>query len=108
MPVFILHDITLDLPEVLITKALAARLADGSYEADEIAAAMCRVGPGMRVLDLGAGLGLISVLAVVNAVEAWPTRDPPRPISSSAADLGYPQVCGPDPGPCVLPVDNSA
>lgn len=83
MPVFTLHDVTLDLPEVLITKALAARLADGSYEADEIAAAMCRVRPGMRVLDLGAGLGLISVLAArvagaanVLSVEANPNLLP--------------------------------
>lgn len=83
MPVFTLHDVTIDLPEGVATRALSTRLADGSYEADEIAAAMCRVGPGMRVLDLGAGLGLISVLAArvagaenVLSVEANPVLLP--------------------------------
>ncbi|MGI3185488.1 FkbM family methyltransferase [Nioella aestuarii] len=83
MPVFTLHDVSIDLPEALATKALSTRLADGSYEADEIAAVMCRVGPGMRVLDLGAGLGVVSVLAArvagadnVLSVEANPALLP--------------------------------
>lgn len=67
MPRFTLHDVTLDLPEGLATAALTARLAGGSYEADEVAAAMARVGPGMRVLDLGAGLGLVSTIAARQA-----------------------------------------
>ena len=83
MPVFTLHDVAIDLPEALVTQALAKRLTDGSFEADEIAAVLCRVGPGMRVLDLGAGLGVVSVLAArvagaenVRSVEANPNLLP--------------------------------
>ena len=83
MPVFTLHDVMIDLPEALATRAIAARLSDGSYESDEISAALCRVKPGMRVLDLGAGLGLISILTArvagaenVLSVEANPALLP--------------------------------
>jgi len=83
MPQVVLDGITLDVPGALATPALAGRLADGSFEATEAAAARARVGAGMRVLDLGAGIGFVaSILARgagaenLLAVEANPAMIP--------------------------------
>ena len=62
MPRFTLDDITLDVPESIAPPALLKRLRGGDFERDEAAAARARVAPGMRVLDLGAGLGFVSTI----------------------------------------------
>jgi len=51
------------VPEGLATEAIAGKLADGTYEADEARAVDRCVKPGFRVLDLGAGLGYVGMLA---------------------------------------------
>jgi FkbM family methyltransferase len=78
-----LDGITLDLPARMTMPALLARLESGDFEADEAAAARARVAPGMRVLDLGAGFGLVSAILARGAgaenlvsVEANPAMVP--------------------------------
>lgn len=83
MPQVTLDDITLELPDAMATPALMGRLGSGRFEADEAAAARARVAPGMRVLDLGAGLGFVSSILArgagagnLLAVEANPAMVP--------------------------------
>lgn len=78
-----LDDIALDLPDSIATPALIERLQIGHFEADEAAAARARAAPGMKVLDLGAGLGFVSSILArrvgaenVLAVEANPAMVP--------------------------------
>lgn len=83
MPKVTLDEITLDLPKPIATPALMARLTEGAFEATEAAAARARVAEGMRVLDLGAGVGFVANIlargagaAGVLAVEANPAMIP--------------------------------
>lgn len=75
--------LSLAVPDALITPRLAAKLASGRYEADEARAALMRLRPGQRVLELGAGIGYIACLCArvtapdhVTAVEANPALIP--------------------------------
>lgn len=62
-----LNGIDLAVPGDLATEAIAAKLTDGSYEADEARAVARCVKPGFRVLDLGAGIGYVGALAAKHA-----------------------------------------
>ena len=62
---FRLNGVDLCLPEGLATASIREKLADGSYEADEARAVGRCVQPGFRVLELGAGLGYVGVLAAL-------------------------------------------
>jgi FkbM family methyltransferase len=53
----------IELPAALAPPALREKLSSGAYEGDEARAARGRVREGLRVLDLGAGLGLVTMLA---------------------------------------------
>jgi FkbM family methyltransferase len=67
----------------MATPALARKLDDGSYEADEARAASLCVREGFRVLELGAGLGFVTAVCAqgtapenILAVEANPALIP--------------------------------
>ncbi|MFO7920729.1 FkbM family methyltransferase [Rhodobacteraceae bacterium W635] len=62
MPQVTLNDIILDLPDGFAPPALLRRLESGEFESVEAAAARARVAPGMPVLDLGGGLGVVSTI----------------------------------------------
>jgi len=63
--VYRLNGVELGLPPGLANDALIEKLADGSYEADEARAVDRCVRPGLRVLELGAGLGYVGTLAAL-------------------------------------------
>lgn len=52
----------LSVPEAMLSDRIAAKLASGSYEAQEAHAARMRLRAGQRVLELGAGIGFIACL----------------------------------------------
>ncbi|MCU4654833.1 FkbM family methyltransferase [Roseibacterium sp. SDUM158016] len=75
--------IDLHVPAEMATPALARKLDDGSYEADEARAASLCVREGFRVLELGAGLGFVTAVCAkgtapenILAVEANPALIP--------------------------------
>lgn len=53
-----------------LTETRQRRIAEGRYEADEIAGALAVVRPGDRVLELGAGLGVVSAVVAARAQPA--------------------------------------
>ncbi len=61
--VYRLNGVDLGIPPGLATDAIIEKLADGTYEADEARAVDRCVRPGLRVLELGAGLGYVGTLA---------------------------------------------
>ncbi len=92
---FILNDVHLTLPDALATPGILQKLRDGHYEADEAKAVSRCVQPGFRVLDIGAGMGYVSVLAAqrtgpenVLAVEANPDLLPVIEANLVANDAG--------------------
>lgn len=79
MAQFTIDGISLDVPDALLNRRISEKLSTGAYEADERRAALMRLRPGQRVLELGSGIGFIaaSCAAVVGgkhvvAVEANP------------------------------------
>lgn len=60
MKTYELNGITLALPEHLDAPRIEAKLDSGDYEGAEAHAAMVRVKPGWRVLEIGAGLGYVT------------------------------------------------
>jgi FkbM family methyltransferase len=64
---FQINGVSLAVPTAFATPAIAAKLTDGSYEADEARAADRCVRPGFRVLDLGSGLGYVATLCAQRA-----------------------------------------
>lgn len=79
MRVFTINDIEIELPDWLEGTAIETKLASGDYEGHEAHAALQRIKPGMRVLEVGAGLGYVSSIcaklagpAAVVSVEANP------------------------------------
>jgi len=78
-----LHGVTLKIPKAVQTPGLMRRLERGTYEEDEAHAAKKRIKQGFRVLELGAGLGLVSNICAARAgaenvlsVEANPAMVP--------------------------------
>ena len=76
---FELNGVALVCPEGQLTDKIRGKLASGEYEGSEARAVLMRVKPRQRVLELGAGLGYIGVLAArivgaknVTSVEANP------------------------------------
>lgn len=61
--VYRLNGLDLAVPVGLASDGIVAKLADGTYEADEARAVDRCVRPGFRVLELGAGLGYVGALA---------------------------------------------
>lgn len=57
-----LNGVRLTVPDAVLSDKIAAKLANGRYEANEAKAAQMRLRPGKRVLELGAGLGYIASL----------------------------------------------
>lgn len=83
MPLITLDDVSLDVPDAIARPGLLKGLHEGTYEEDEANAARARVKPGMRVLELGAGLGYVSTICArqagaenVISVEANPIMVP--------------------------------
>ncbi|MGP6087543.1 FkbM family methyltransferase [Antarctobacter jejuensis] len=50
-----------------LTDMRRKRIAEGRYEAEEIAGALATVRPGDRVLEMGAGLGIVGAVVAANA-----------------------------------------
>ncbi len=57
---FQVDDLVIHAPEGLIRPVHLAVLANGGYEAAEIALATAMIGPGQRVLEFGGGIGVVS------------------------------------------------
>ena len=79
MAQFEIEGLRLDVPDAHLTARIRAKLASGGYEALEARAALMRLRPGQRVLELGAGTGFIACLCArvagaenVTTVEANP------------------------------------
>ncbi|MCR9274386.1 MULTISPECIES: FkbM family methyltransferase [Mameliella] len=53
-----------------LTETRVRRMSEGRYEGDEVAGALAVVRPGDRVLELGAGLGVVSAVIARNAAPA--------------------------------------
>ncbi|SHG49071.1 FkbM family methyltransferase [Cognatishimia maritima] len=62
MRVFSIDDIEIELPDWLLGTAIEHKVASGDYEGSESHAARMRIKPGMRVLEVGAGLGYVSAI----------------------------------------------
>ncbi|MFN3211015.1 MAG: FkbM family methyltransferase [Roseovarius sp.] len=80
---YTVNGVTLVVPDEMLNDRVAGKLESGSYEALEAHAAQMRVKPGMRVLELGAGVGYIASIcaglagaANVVTVEANPAMLP--------------------------------
>jgi len=78
-----LNDLEMVLPDESASKKVAAKLQEGGYEGFEAKAAMRRIKPGHRVLELGGGLGYITSICAraagpenVMTVEANPSMIP--------------------------------
>ncbi len=83
MPLIALNDVSLEVPDSIAKPGLLKGLSAGTYEEDEANAARARIKPGMRVLELGAGLGYVSTVCArlagaenVISVEANPIMVP--------------------------------
>lgn len=63
MPAFRIYDLDIDVPEALLTPMIQRALEKGWYERDEVEIARSRLVPGDRVVELGAGLGVTSLVA---------------------------------------------
>jgi FkbM family methyltransferase len=79
----VLDGLEIELPAALAPAELRRKLTSGEYEGAEARAARARIREGQRVLDLGAGLGFVTMLAAraagpanVLAVEANPELIP--------------------------------
>ena len=95
--VYRINGVELALPAGLASAAIAGKLADGTYEADEARAVDRCVQPGFRVLELGAGIGYVGTLAAqktepenVLSVEANPALLPV--IAANHARNGVPGI----------------
>ncbi|MFB9149315.1 FkbM family methyltransferase [Roseovarius ramblicola] len=69
----------LEVPDAHLNDRIRAKLASGGYEGHEARAALMRLRPGQRVLELGSGIGFIACLCArvagagnVTTVEANP------------------------------------
>jgi len=56
------NGVRLVVPEAKLTERIADKLSSGAYEAHEARAAMMRLRPRHRVLELGSGLGYLATL----------------------------------------------
>ncbi|MFW2543270.1 FkbM family methyltransferase [Primorskyibacter sp. 2E107] len=54
-------------PSPFLTDTRIRRIADSRYEREEIAGALAVIGPNDRVLELGAGLGIVGAVIAANA-----------------------------------------
>jgi FkbM family methyltransferase len=77
------NGVKLSVPDGMLTDRIAGKLASGGYEGHEARAALMRLRPGQRVLELGSGLGYIAALCAgvtgadnVVTVEANPAMLP--------------------------------
>ena len=57
-----LNGIKLSVPDVFLNDKIAEKLSKATYEADEAKAALMRLRPDQRVLDIGSGIGYIASL----------------------------------------------
>ncbi len=76
---FVIDGARIEVPSAALVPAVARALQDGGYEGHERALLRAHLRPGDRVLDLGAGAGLVSITAArivgaenVTSVEANP------------------------------------
>lgn len=79
MAEFEIEGLRIEVPDAHLNERITAKLASGGYEALEARAALMRLRPGQRVLELGSGIGFIACLCArvagaenVTTVEANP------------------------------------
>ena len=94
-----INGITLQVPATIRTAPMMERLRAGTYEEAEARAAIRRAKPGLRVLELGAGLGYVSALCARGAgadnllsVEANPVMAPIARANLARNGFGAAQV----------------
>lgn len=89
MTVYTLHDIQIEVPDWLQGTAIERKIACGEYEGPEAEAARKRIRPGMKVLEIGAGLGYVSsVCAQMAGPESVVSLEAnPKMISAARANL---------------------
>ncbi len=63
MPIFTISDVTLDLPDEILSPDLIKWLKSSRYELQEARALAEFVKPDDVVMDIGAGIGFVSILA---------------------------------------------
>lgn len=80
---YTVNGVTLVVPDEMLNERVAGKLENATYEAHEAHAAQMRLRPGMRVLELGAGVGYIASICAgvagpehVVTVEANPAMLP--------------------------------
>lgn len=83
MAEYMVNGVALSVPDEMLNDRIAKKLASGGYEAHEAHAALMRMKPGHRVLELGSGLGYIASICAgvtgpenVTTVEANPAMLP--------------------------------
>src|SRR5689334_8525248 len=62
MTEFKVYGLTLDIPAAMLSPRIEKALNKGWYEKDEVEIMRARLGPGDRVVELGAGLGVTTLL----------------------------------------------
>ncbi|GAA6208090.1 hypothetical protein NBRC116601_13830 [Cognatishimia sp. WU-CL00825] len=99
MSVHNLAGVRLELPDWLQGTAIEEKILAGEYEGSEAHAARQRIRPGMRVLEIGAGLGFVSAICAQTAgaenvisVEANPQMLAPLQNNLNQNELGEVKV----------------
>lgn len=89
MSVFTIEGVRLDIPDRMLVPPLRAALEEGRYEGQERRALRNHLRAGDRVLELGAGAGLLAVLAarVVGAGAVTTVEANPEMLDSIRANL---------------------
>lgn len=89
MTAFRIYDLDLDIPQALLSPLIERGLTKGWYERDEVEILRARLAPGDRVLEMGSGLGITTLIAArivgPDAVLAFEANADLLPVSRANA-----------------------
>jgi len=90
------NGVQLALPDAMLTDRIRDKLVSGGYEAHEARAALMRLRPGQRVLELGSGLGYIATLCagITGAENVVTVEANPHMLPVIEANLARNDVAG--------------
>lgn len=93
MEIMNVHGIALPLSSGDVSPVIWQALSDGSYEAKEARSVLKAIRPGDRVLELGAGIGIItSIIAGIEGVSVWAFEA--NPATAALAERVIGTNCG--------------